>query len=679
MKQFMKFIPIQLTIFLVLGILFGSLIPILPLYLAIVLGCFVLILGIVLLIANKQYNSSILFPIIVVILSFFIGIATYTFQIPTNKKQFYGNELAFSTTTNQTAIISIRKVLKPTLYSTKYEAEVIQLNGQKSTGKLLVNIQKDSLENSLKVDDQLLISSLFSEIPNPKNPYGFSYKNYLRNQQIYYQVYLDKSNSLFLGKGSVIIKGIAANFRAEVNNSLIKYGFKSNELAVINALLLGQRQEISNELLQSYTGAGAIHILAVSGLHVGIILLILTFIFKPLLYFKRGKIITSLLIICLLWMFAIIAGLSASVVRAVSMFTAISIGLYLNRPSNIYNTLIISMFFLLLFYPFYLFEIGFQLSYLAVFAIVWLQPKFYGLWKSTNWVLDKFWQLFTVSIAAQLGVLPLSLFYFHQFPGLFFVSNLVIIPLLGFILGYGILVIVLALLNILPLFIADFYMLIIQQLNNFVGWISNQQVFIIENITVSFSILVLSYLFILFFFKWFEQKSYQRLLAVFVSIIAIQVVFIIEKQQLQATEQFIVFQKNKETILGKQLGEQFFVSSSNVIETANYPLKDFMIGAGVEELFIKDTIQNLYNFKNEKIIVIDSLALFEYKTIQPTILVLRQSPRVNLNRVIETLNPKLVIADGSNYNSYIEQWERSCMAKKTPFYSTMQNGAYVFR
>jgi competence protein ComEC len=679
MKQFLKFIPIQLTICLVLGILFGSFIPVQPVNLAFILGFLILILSVVFWIANKQYKASILFPIIVVVLSFFIGIATISFQTPTNKEQFYGNQPTFSIEDSQTAVISIRKVLKPTLYSSKYEAEVLQLNGKSSLGKLLMNVQKDSSNAELKVDDQLMISTPFSEIPTPKNPYGFSYKNYLKNQQIYHQVYLDTGNSKYLGKGNSTIIGFAANFRDKINASLVKYGFKNNELAVINALLLGQRQEISNELLENYTGAGAIHILAVSGLHVGIILLILTLIFKPLDYFKHGKIITSILIICLLWMFAIIAGLSASVVRAVTMFTAISIGLYLNRPSNIYNTLIISMFFLLLFYPFYLFEIGFQLSYLAVFAIVWLQPKFYKLWKLNNWILDKFWQLFTVSIAAQLGVLPLSLFYFHQFPGLFFLSNLVIIPLLGFILGYGILVIFLALFNVLPLFLADFYIFIIQQLNNFVSWISSQQIFIIENITYSVALLVATYAFILLFFKWVEHRNFQRLVAVFVSLFVIQIIFIVEKQQLQTTEKLIVFQKNKETVIGKQFGEKFFVDSSENIEISTYPLNDFMVGTGVAQFEISDTVPNLYSFKNEKIVVIDSLGLYQFKTIQPTILVLRQSPKVNLNRVIQELKPNLIIADGSNYKSYISKWEQSCLQNETPFYSTVQNGAYILK
>jgi competence protein ComEC len=677
MKTFLKFIPIQITVWLILGILFGWIYPIQPIFVLLILGFLVLILGFVLLIANKQYKPSFLFPIVVFILSFFIGIASISFQTLTNKKQYYGNHSTFSMGNSQTAIISIRKELKPTLFNLKYEADVIRLNGNKSIGKLLVNLQKDSSNTLLEIDDQLVISTSFSEISKPKNPFGFSYKNYLKNQQIFHQVYIDSTNSLYLGNRNNSIIGFAAYLRAEINKSLINYDFKNDELAVINALLLGQRQEISTELLQSYSGAGAIHILAVSGLHVGIILLILTYVFSPLNYFKYGKLTTSILIIISLWVFAIIAGLSASVVRAVTMFSAISIGLYLNRPSNIYNTLIISMFLLLLINPFYLFEIGFQLSYLAVFAIVWLQPKLYALWKTNYWILDKFWQLFTVSVAAQLGVLPLSLFYFHQFPGLFFVSNLVIIPLLGFILSIGILVIVLAVLNMLPSFLANFYMFIIQQLNNFISWISNQQFFIIENISFSLVLLLATYALILLFFKWYEKKSFQRFVLVLISIIAIQTVVIVEKMKLQKTNQFMVFQKSKETVLGNQLGALLIVDSSENSEISDYPLNDFVVGTNVQEVLNNNSIRNFYNFKNERILVIDSLGLYHFKTIQPTILLLRQSPKVNLNRVIKLLKPKLIISDGSNYKSYVTRWEQSCRENKTPFYNTSQNGAYI--
>ena len=142
------------------------------------------------------------------------------------------------------------------------------------------------------------------------------------------------------------------------------------------------------------------HILAVSGLHVGIVLMLLNLLFKPIEYIKHGKAIKVMIILLILWGFAIVAGLSASVTRAVTMFSVVAIAMHLNRPTNIYNTLAISIFILLSFKPMFLFDVGFQLSYVAVLAIVTIQPLLNKLWKPKWKAFDFLWNIFTVTIAA---------------------------------------------------------------------------------------------------------------------------------------------------------------------------------------------------------------------------------------------------------------------------------------
>ena len=158
------------------------------------------------------------------------------------------------------------------------------------------------------------------------------------------------------------------------------------------------------------------------------------------------------------------------------------------------------MFLLLLLKPIFLFDVGFQLSYLAVFGIIWVQPVFYQLWKPKYYIIDKGWQLFTVSLAAQIGVLPLSLFYFHQFPGLFFVSNLLIIPFLGIILSTGIIVLVLSYYSILPAFMVTIYGGIISVLNKTVVFIAKQEAFLFSDISFSVVKMFLLYLLIIAYF-----------------------------------------------------------------------------------------------------------------------------------------------------------------------------------
>ncbi|MHB1148107.1 MAG: ComEC/Rec2 family competence protein [Lutibacter sp.] len=678
MIKFLKFIPVQLTFFLTVGILFGNYFSIQPFQLLVVFGALMLLFTAIYFYANKQFQTPILFPILVFLVSFFIGLGAITFKNQLNHKNHYSKESQFSVDKPSFALITIESVLKSTKYYHKYEAEVNEFNGKKTIGKILVNIKKDSTIGQLQVDDHLAVKIDFNEIAEPLNPYGFNYKKYLQQQQIHHQISGAYSQFLRLPKTNQTIKGIAANIREKINVALIQYGFKNDELAVINALLLGQRQHLTSELQQSYIGAGAIHILAISGLHIGIILLILTSVFKPLHYFKHGKLAATALIIIILWMYAIIAGLSASVVRAVAMFTAIAIAMQVNRPSSTYKTLVISMFFLLLFNPYYFFEVGFQLSYLAVFSIVWIQPKIYNLWKPKWWFLDKIWQLLTVSAAAQIGVLPLSLYYFHQFPGLFFVSNLVIIPVLGIILTVGIIIMALAVLEIAPQFMVDAYIFIIQQMNHFIGWIADQEIFIIQQISMSFLLMVALYALLFFGLKWTEKKVFSRFVFALISVVLFQIVFIFEKYTAQSTNEFIVFNESKVSTFGKRKGNtiQFFTSADSLKTDSNFKMA-YLVSAGLDEMLPSEKIKNLYRFNTETILIVDSLGFYKFNSVKPTMVILRQSPKINLERLLKNLHPKIIIADGSNYKSYLKDWEQTCLQNKTPFHITLQKGAFV--
>ena len=406
-------------------------------------------------------------------------------------------------------------------------------------------------------------------------------------------------------------------------------------------------------------------------------MLILSFLLKPLEYIKHGKTAVSILIIVLLWMYAFIAGLSPSVVRAVTMFTAVTIGMYLNRPSNIYNTLIISMFVLLLFNPLYLFEVGFQLSYAAVFSIVWLQPKLSNLWSPKYKLTNYFWQLFTVSLAAQIGVAPLSIYYFHQFPGLFFVSNLLIIPILGIILIIGFIVIFLSLLNNLPLSLSKGYIFCIKTLNNLVDWISKQESFIVENISISIFKLLLIYVAIIIFFKWIEKRVFYRLVLSLCSIILIIGLLIFEKFNLQTQDEIVVFHKNKSSLTSVRKGEELSVYSSETTTGSNRILKDYLVGNGLKKYTLKLKKDYLLFSKNKVLLIVDSTGCYQFTSIKPSIIVLQNSPKINLERLIDFHKPELIVTDASNYKNYIKIWEQTCLKMKTPFYNTLEKGAFI--
>ncbi|WP_456420912.1 ComEC/Rec2 family competence protein [Lutibacter sp.] len=679
MIKFLKFVPVQLTFWLILGIIVGDLVFIKPIYLVEILTLLICILLLAHFKAAKELQPSFIFTLLFFLTSFFIGISSITYKNQLNSKLHYANSTKFSLDNQVIMLLKISKILKSTSFYNKYEATVSEIDGEKVMGKILVNIQKDSISKQLEIDTGLLVRALFENISEPLNPYSFNYKKYLKNHHIYHQIKLYKHEFLVSQKKDVTLKGVAAKIRNSIIKSLKKSGFKKDELAVIMALLLGQRNSITRDLMQHYTSAGAIHILAVSGLHIGIILLLLLFMFKPIHNFKNGKHIAAVFIVLILWVYAIIAGLSPSIVRAVTMFSVLTIGLQLNRRSNVYNTLIVSVFILLLFNPYYLFEVGFQLSYLAVFAIVWIQPKLYRLWKPKFWLPNKVWQLFTVSIAAQIGVLPLSLFYFHQFPGLFFISNLIIIPFLGTILFIGIVVIFLSFFEILPQFLGDFYSYVIHQMNNFVGWIAQQDFFIIKNISFSLALMFLFYVFIFSVMKWTEKRNFTRFVLVLVSVISIQLIVVFEKYKLQSTSEFIVFNNTKNSLIAQRYGDNLIVYSKDSLFKTTNVLTTYLVGTGIKGIHQYLQLKNLYKFHKETILVIDSLEVYDFKSVKPSVILLRQSPKINIERLLKKMKPKLLVADGSNYKSYVAKWEQTSFKNKTPFYYTVQKGAFILK
>jgi len=575
-------------------------------------------------------------------------------------------------------ILAIDKVLKPGNYHHKYVADVVQVDSKKTIGHVLINIEKDSSPLLFHTGDLVFLKNKFQDIKSSLNPHQFNYKNYLAKQGIYQQVYATKQELLLLDQTSTSFLGFIAALRLKIQQSLQQYDFSEDELAVMNALLLGQRQEISKELSDNYSKAGAIHILAVSGLHVGIILLILSFVLKPLERVNKGKLIKLVLVILFLWFFAVLAGMSASVTRAVTMFSAIALGQFFNKRNAVEHSLIFSMFIILLWKPLFLFDVGFQLSYTAVFGIIWVQPVLYQLWKPTFFIVDKGWQLISVSVAAQLGVLPISLFYFHQFPGLFFISNLIIIPFLGVILGLGLVVLVLSYVSILPVFLEGFYGDVISILNKVVTFVARQEKFLFSEISFSVIKMIFFYLLIILGFQLFLKLNTKRCFLFLGSILAFQCVFILEKYTIAQKSELIVFHKSKNTIIGKRKGSSFEVyhSMDSLQISSQKLLINYKVGENISSQNYHK-LSNLMYYKKQVVLIIEKDGLYDIKELNSPIVVLRESPKINLQRLAEKLKPAIIIADGSNYKSYIENWKATCKNLKIPFWTTYNQGAYI--
>ena len=672
--KLLKFSIVRLTIGLIFGILLSEFFLIEINYaLVILIASFIITTGVYFIFKDK-YNNTVWFGFSAILTCIILGIFVSKINKSLLEKSHFFH---FKEENQQQQLITfkVKEFLKPNAFSDRYYIEILKVDHQNTNGKALLNIEKDSTTNTLKVDDIYVTKTEINDIKSPLNPDQFSYKNYLKNQQVFYQLYSKDSELFLLNNDTNTQRGHAANFRQLINKKLKKYNFTKDELSIINALILGQRQGIDKDLYDSYTNAGAIHILAVSGLHVGIILLILSFVLKPLERIKHGYFIKTIVILLLLWSYAIIAGNSASIVRATTMFSIVAIGLNLKRTSNIYNTLATSIFVLLLIKPSFIFDVGFQLSYAAVFAIVSIQPIIEPLLKPKNKLLNLLWKTLTVTVSAQFGIIPISLYYFHQFPSLFWLSNLVVIPVLGIILGLGLLVITLALIDMLPEFLADIFSFVIRMMNTFFEWIARQESFLFQDISFNVFQVIISYLLIFAVYQFYLNRKAKWIFYSLALIIGFQANFIFDLNQNKG-EKLYIFHKSKYTIIGEKVDKKLqLYSNLESVETNTIP-RTFAVKNNLN-IERPKPIQPIFNIKNQTLLVIDSLGVYPVINLKIDYVLLTQSPKVNLERLIDSLQPKAIIADGSNYKSYILRWKTTCLKLKIPFYQTGKTGAFI--
>ena len=673
--KFINFSIIKFAFFLTAGIIIAHFYPnILYFYLAISVYVSLLILWFI---SKDHLFQTIYFGIVTYTCFFFLGAVTYQINLPEFQKHGYYQTDSIGLKENILQL-KIKEVLKSDTYNSKYIAKVIAINNNYFNGKILLNIKIDSFENIFNIDDLLLISSKLKKIYAPLNPHQFDYSAYMKSQGIYDQIYISYQGILNQSKGILTLRGQASKIRNHLIKKLKKNELTPNEIAIVQALILGQKKDINKQLYSDYAAAGAIHILAVSGLHVGIIYFILLALLRPLKYLFKYELVISIIIVISLWGFAFLTGLSPSVIRAVTMFSFFAFAKAINRETNTINTLFLSYFTLLIINPLWLFHIGFQLSYLAVLSILWLLPLFNKVYCPKNYFARKIWDIFTVTLAAQTGIFPLSIYYFNQFPGLFFMTNLIILPFLGVLLGGGIILIILSVFNVLPEWFALTYNYLIKFMNSCIHVIANQKLFLFQNITFSLYKVFASYLLIISIILFWNYQNRKNSLFFAVGLSILFSVSIFDNYS-NFKNELIVFHKNKQSIIGNKNNSvlNLYKSDATLNIRNSYPIKAYKIAKGINEY---SEIKSPYIFKyNENLIlVLDSLGIYPDSN-KIDIVILTYDPKINLNRILESLQPKMIIADGSNHKSYVKRWKKSCTKKNIAFHFTGTDGAFIIK
>ena len=565
-----------------------------------------------------------------------------------------------------------------------------------SIPKALLYLKADAASTTLSRGDLLLIDADLLPPAVPKNPDAFDYPSFLSRKGIYLTAYLDSHAWIVLEhhKG-FSLSAMAAAVQSRFSELFAANGLSGPEYSVITAVLLGNDDTMDRDMKSDYAAAGVSHILCVSGMHVGIIYMILNFLLKPLEYSRRLRLVKALLLIVSVWFYAAVTGLAPSVQRSATMFTFVTFGGLLRRNVDIFHSLFASMFLLLLFNPLLFFEIGFQMSYLAVFGIVIFQPRFTSLFQPKTKVGTYFWELICVSLAAQLATFPLSIYYFGQFPNYFLLSNLSVMSLSFVVIVTGV---VLLALSWWPTLAAAVGWLLTQEIrlmNGIINFIRNLPHSVTDQIYFSLPQTLLIYGIIAFFFLFLVKKIKLLKYCSLLMAIVLLITFTLRLFQRQNQEEITFYAIDRKTVVGVNQGTTgvLLLDSAALASTDWY---DFNVKNHERRLGIESRTASLdgtvsegsfglyHNFLcfNDKTFYFLSKQTRLYPHSPPLpldYLYVKDNSKIPFSKLLKTFDMKQVII-GSGVSSYYEKtWCDSCAAHHIPVYSLRENGYLTLR
>lgn len=554
-------------------------------------------------------------------------------------------------------IISDARVTSKT-YRYLFKVSAINTNSgwQKANGKIQLYIYKNAKVN-FQPGDQLIIKSTPTSISPPLNPEQFNYQKYLARKSIHHQVFINPNAIIKTGNSLIFIEKWARNIRAYVLQHLSKIEDPAAQ-GVIEGLVLGSKDNLDEVTKNAYTAAGLMHILAVSGLHVSIIYFIIRILFGHIKKYRHGQIYFVLLCLSTLWMYALVTGLSPSVCRASFMFSLVAIADASRRQKNIYNTLAASAFFLLFINPNLLFSVSFQLSYIAVLGIVYLQPRFENFWLLKNIVAKRIWQLFTVGLAAQIATLPISVYYFNQIPALSVVVGIIVVPLASSGFTLGLLYLLLAQVPWLNQVLSFILEKNVQLINWLATEVESFSFSLIKNVSLDAFQVILIYAMLLSLLAFLYYKKFQLSVVLFSLILCFNSYALIIKIKQKQEKSLVVFAVPGVSAAQFNLnGEAYLINNKNTIQEKDYqyylqpfnlknkikPKKHLQLAKHKQQEF------SIYNVSDKKIAFLNNLPTKKFKTPQQVDVLIVSSGAIKSLRDLQAyFLAREIILDSSN-------------------------------
>ena len=476
--------------------------------------------------------------------------------------------------------------------SWKMEARILEIYTDTwvvNTGKVVLYFSKEGFPRPFQYGDVLLVKGQPQRPEASANPGEFDYREFLASKNIYHQHFLRGGEVAKTGNAPPSrFKAFAFRGRAWAETVLQEFVRGHHEQAVASALVLGVTDGLDNELRNAYAATGAMHILAVSGLHVSILYLILLWIMKPFNRFPGGRWVVAFAALLMLWLYASVTGLSPSVLRAVTMFSFLALARPWARSTNIYNTLAVSAFCLLLVDPSLVRSVGFQLSYFAVLGIVYLYPRILVLWEPNHSLTAKIWKITTVSVAAQIATFALGLLYFHQFPNYFLLSNLLVVPLASVVLVLGLLVLGASLVPPLATAIGFCLELTLRFLNNVVFTLEGFPFSLTKNVYISVWQCGLIIVFIMVVLALIRYRKFSYMIAAFLTVAAFSCLQWLHFSREVNVQKIAVYKVPGHSVIDfMDRGQTFFLTDSILsrdLQKIRYHITPNRLIAGVDKI-----------------------------------------------------------------------------------------------
>ncbi|PKV63098.1 ComEC/Rec2 family competence protein [Pontibacter ramchanderi] len=589
-------------------------------------------------------------------------------------------------------------VQKPGYQSTVLQVEQVQVNGQwqSATGKVQLSVPHDSnREYELGYGDRLLVKGAPLPVAPPSNPNQFDYRAFLENKQIHHRHFLQAHQYQKLDTDpSNPVLYFSIYLRRQLDALLKASVDERREYGISSALILGVKDELDNSIRDAYAQTGTMHVLAVSGLHVGLIYGILALLLASFKKTARQRTVYATVILGVLWLYAFITGLSPSVLRAAFMFSLITVAVVSRRQHNIYNTLSIAAFALLWYNPYFLLEVSFQLSFLALLGIVYLQPRFYRLLTFDNRLLDKGWALFTASLAAQLATFPLGLYYFHQFPVYFWLANLLVVPAATFVLYSGVAALFFSWVPLLNTVLFKIHFAITWCMNEFNLLVNQLPQAVINGIDISVSQTWLLYTLLLLFILFFAYKELRYFAAAtaVVAVLAVQEIREMSEQRVQRS--LVVYNLRNATAFSFLQGRQATVVSNQALALQNYTfnIQPYLWHKGVPQASVYTLVDtppsgishallpdsnSLYVWQGKRMLVVSKpIKIQPMPDFEVDYLLLTQNVRIKPAE-LQPFWFKHLVLDASNAPWYLQRLKPQLAEAGIGYYDITEQGALV--